>query len=623
MAEPAREGSGDDPLIAKMRQALEDVLRSELGRLGDQLKTTLKEEVHDTILDIEKKLKAHPRGPPLPGSPPPTTPLHTEQGWVLPAHAASPASPSGQAPARSAGRPMAGYLSQELQDMMEEESEGLEIVQEQNRLQMLQQQAEQRRSVSMEMIQEQSAERQQSPGGLAGAASSKDTPSLPTTESGPGSPGGHPFGVAGLPADAPALLTSEDGGGPVMERFNSQDFKRITEGGHLGPLRSATSTFRSKNNLLWHKKLKLFVNGQIFEAVVSLMIFLSAAHVGIQTDYMCRNLTDAKLPPVYRVFDIIFMCFFTVELGFRLIVHRWTFFSMRGRLWNMFDLLLVVGQMFEEAIGLITSGNKNTGLPSAFLLRIIRVLRCVRTIRLLQVMRFADELRLLVSCIMHSLKAFSWSLALIMMMIYMASVYFALGVQLYRVEQINAPVNSEAYLASVELEALAGNVPLAMLSLFQALTGGMDWNDMAKPMMDHVAWWWGIIFFFYVSFMLFAVLNVVTAIFVENAIERSESVKQVQKMNKASRLFKSLDLDGSGQITCDEIMNNLESQQVQEFFRSINVHTSEAKALFDLLDNDGGDGLDFQEFIGGCMRLQGPARSVDLVKLLSMLNKHS
>jgi len=41
----------------------------------------------------------------------------------------------------------------------------------------------------------------------------------------------------------------------------------------------------------------------------------------------------------------------------------------------------------------------------------------------------AEELRLLVSCILHSLRAFSWSLALIMMMIYMASVYFALGVQ--------------------------------------------------------------------------------------------------------------------------------------------------------------------------------------------------
>ena len=34
------------------------------------------------------------------------------------------------------------------------------------------------------------------------------------------------------------------------------------------------------------------------------------------------------------------------------------------------------------------------------------------------------------------------------------------------------------------LAAQAGNVPLAALSLFQGLTGGMDWGDMSGPMME-------------------------------------------------------------------------------------------------------------------------------------------
>jgi len=42
----------------------------------------------------------------------------------------------------------------------------------------------------------------------------------------------------------------------------------------------------------------------------------------------------------------------------------------------------------------------------------------------------------------------------------------------------------QEYLASEELASKAGTVPLAALSLFQGLTGGMDWGDMSGPMME-------------------------------------------------------------------------------------------------------------------------------------------
>ena len=44
----------------------------------------------------------------------------------------------------------------------------------------------------------------------------------------------------------------------------------------------------------------------------------------------------------------------------------------------------------------------------------------------------------------------------------------------------------QEYLIAEDLAAKAGNVPLAALSLFMGLTGGMDWGDMSGPMMEHV-----------------------------------------------------------------------------------------------------------------------------------------
>jgi len=52
---------------------------------------------------------------------------------------------------------------------------------------------------------------------------------------------------------------------------------------------------------------------------------------------------------------------------------------------------------------------------------------------------------------------------------------------------------------------------------------------------------------------------------------------------------------------------------MQAFFMSIDVDASQAQDLFELLDADGRGYLDFQEFLSGCLRLQGEPRAVDLL----------
>merc|ERR1740121_1325753 len=90
-------------------------------------------------------------------------------------------------------------------------------------------------------------------------------------------------------------------------------------------------------------------------------------------------------------------------------------------------------------------------------------------------------------------------------------------------------------------------------------------------------------------------------------------------MSQANALFRAVDEESDGVITFNELAKQLESEEVKNFFRSIDVDLSEARSLFDMLDTDHKGQIQFAEFLSGCMRLQGPARAIDLVLVMRNL----
>merc|ERR1719197_1970528 len=53
-----------------------------------------------------------------------------------------------------------------------------------------------------------------------------------------------------------------------------------------------------------------------------------------------------------------------------------------------------------------------------------------------------------------------------------------------------------------------------------------------------------------------------------------------------------------------------------KFFESLGLGNEEANALFALIDTDGDNVVDCEEFINGCLRLRGTAKAIDLVTLM-------
>jgi len=169
-----------------------------------------------------------------------------------------------------------------------------------------------------------------------------------------------------------------------------------------------------------------------------------------------------------------------------------------------------------------------------------------------------------------------------------------------------------------------GTLDLTLLSLYKALLGGMDWGDLYDVMMP-LEGYLKISFLCFICFNFIAMLNIVAAVFIKVAFVRSESDKQfcIKKEVDAKQryletmadVFKQLDEDGDGQIALNELQAHLESPAIGAYFSNLGVDVDEVEKLFKLLDEDGSGQIDREEFMFGCLRLKGEAKSLDLAIL--------
>lgn len=165
-----------------------------------------------------------------------------------------------------------------------------------------------------------------------------------------------------------------------------------------------------------------------------------------------------------------------------------------------------------------------------------------------------------------------------------------------------------------------GTVFTSVMTLFRSILGGLDWEYAADALIP-VGWFWVQIFHLYIAFCGFAVLNVMTGVFVNSAIKTRERDHETLIQNKnrfkelVSKIWSKMDADGHGQITITEFERMFEDESMKAFFSAIELNAVDAWTLFDVLDVDGDHTINIDEFMERCMQLHGPARSVDLYSL--------
>jgi Ca2+-binding EF-hand superfamily protein len=166
--------------------------------------------------------------------------------------------------------------------------------------------------------------------------------------------------------------------------------------------------------------------------------------------------------------------------------------------------------------------------------------------------------------------------------------------------------------------------------LFEVITNGRDWHEVVAVLLAiHSAY--VIVFVVYIFFMVFLVLNVVVGGVVKTTSEVYKRDKQLIVGEEQERLkryceeikgfFRQADLDGSGTLTWEEFHDYLHDDKVKAYFQTLELDISQAHVLFMLLDTDQNNEVAIDEFVDGCMRLKGQARSIDVNFLLYEIEK--
>jgi len=367
---------------------------------------------------------------------------------------------------------------------------------------------------------------------------------------------------------------------------------------------SRSVSFMGRRRYMSPERIALYIVRNFwFENLTLGLILLNTIMIGAQTNYCATRLVQEG-PHAFHVVEIASAAFFVLELSLRLFAYKRRFFTMQGWCWNVLDFVVVLFQVVD--VGLTALRITKSGVPIALsLVRLLRVLRIIRIVRVVRLLRYMSELRTIVVSLSSSMKPLLSTIVLLALVVYVVGIYFTQLTLDYRI----AHADTEA---ARELEEYFGSVSVSVMSLFQTVTGGLEWRDMVLPLMRHVSPAMGIVFGLYIVFTSMALMNIVTGVFVETALQRGREDKDVYMINHLKEVFGLLDINRVGTISWSELEAHLDDAKLRAFFKDIDIDISEARGLFHLLDRDRSGTIDADEFLGGCLRLRGPAKSLDM-----------
>eukprot|EP00434_Breviolum_minutum_P000992 symbB.v1.2.000869.t1/scaffold38.1/size396883/9 len=125
---------------------------------------------------------------------------------------------------------------------------------------------------------------------------------------------------------------------------------------------------------------KRLVDSPVFEGVLSVIIFVNAITIGIESDL---SISGAEEDLVWAsILEVVFLTIYVIELVVRLVAHQWKCFE---DYWFLFDFVLVTVSLVGQ---IMTSFTTSTGfIQQVLVLRALRLLRVIRALRMIKQMR--------------------------------------------------------------------------------------------------------------------------------------------------------------------------------------------------------------------------------------------
>lgn len=340
------------------------------------------------------------------------------------------------------------------------------------------------------------------------------------------------------------------------------------------------------------------VHSNLFEIVIGVIMLANGYTIG-ETMSLPEGQADTG---TYYYLEHAFTGIFSLEICLRLIADGWTWW---WDLSNVADASLV---FLTGIVPLWILGpfGVQSGAMRGF--QVLRVLRLVRLVRMVRTVSWFRIFWTLIRGLVDSGRTLLWTYVLISTVLFMFAVF---GV--YFIGRGDAFEGDE-----VALEYFS-TVPRALMTLFQITTFD-SWAAIARPLISRSSWV-SLYFISFIAVVPLSLLNLITAVIVNNAFQSAQSDEEAiakdkqedmkREVKALKKIFLAIDTDGNGNLSKEEYMEAVETnEQVQDKFDTLQIAPAEVEEIWHILDTGSGE-ITVDEFAHGLQALQGTAKAKD------------
>jgi len=373
-------------------------------------------------------------------------------------------------------------------------------------------------------------------------------------------------------------------------------------------------------------RLKAVVLSPCANYFIMSLIILNAALLGIEID-MSAKVAQSEVPTLFGTVNEIIVLIFVIEIFLKLLALGCKEFWRGGdAVWNTFDVIIVSISVVEVVLDWLAQSMaaQQKGFNAVRILRTIRVARIFRGVRITRLFRYFSALRALILSIMATWGSLMWTMLLLLLLFYVFSVCFTqLVTDHCRLTTIKEKDDPNAVPVCGEGLEYWTDVIASMHTLFLAITGGIEWGVVYRPLRD-ISPVGVLLMNLYIIIGFFTVLNVVTGVFVNQAIEAASADKDIATLKQTQQRIAHMEqltdvfneVEGQdGLLSISVLEQALEESKLGAFMESLGISTDDVWTLFMLIDVDDSGMVDLEEFVSGCMHLRGPAKSLQVAKM--------
>eukprot|EP00438_Fugacium_kawagutii_P035598 Skav224938 [mRNA] locus=scaffold2105:176388:177164:- [translate_table: standard] len=169
-----------------------------------------------------------------------------------------------------------------------------------------------------------------------------------------------------------------------------------------------------------------------------------------------------------------------------------------------------------------------------------------------------------------------------------------------------------------------GTFSATLLTMFEVLMA--NWSPPCRTLVDNVSELYSFGFIVYRCLVGFAILNVVSAVFLQQTMKVAAADQEValqqrqmaaeEYTKKLEAFFKRLDKSGDGVLTWKEFSAVLKSRKLQNWLATLELESHDLVNLFTMIDDGDGE-ISLADFLHGARQLHGSASSIAVAEVMA------